>query len=210
MRTVHRLVLRSFAETGVPPEPSALAGAAAPFGPAAVLSELADGDHLWLDEAGQISAAYPFSARVTPHRVEITGGGAVHAMCAIDALGIAGMLRTSVRIWSRDMVTGEPIMIVVDSSPTRPRRTTPRHTTRRHGPAGRTTWHPATTVVFYGHSADAPTGPAALVCCSSINFFSSNATAASWASTHTHITGHVLNQVQAMRLANRVFGHLLD
>lgn len=205
MRAVHRLVLRSFAETGAPPEQSALARTAAPYGPATVLSELAKGDHLWLDEAGRISAAYPFAAYVTPHRVEITGCATVQAMCAIDALGIADMLRTSAQICSRDLVTNEPITVVVDGS-----HATGRRATRHHAVRHRTTWHPATTVVFYGRTAEAPAGPSALVCCSSINFFTSNATAANWASTHPHVTGRVLNQVQAVTLANRVFGQLLD
>ena len=35
--------------------------------------------------------AYPFSGRPTPHRVRFADGHEVHAMCALDALGVAPM-----------------------------------------------------------------------------------------------------------------------
>ena len=74
LRAVHQAVLRSFARTGSPPEMSLLEDAAAPSGAARALAELADGDFLCLDEAGRITATYPFSALPTAHRVQITGG----------------------------------------------------------------------------------------------------------------------------------------
>jgi Alkylmercury lyase len=91
-------VLRSFAATGRAPEQGILAEAARPFDTAQVLVELANGDFLCLDQAGHISAAYPFSAAPTPHKVQIAGGASAFAMCAIDALGVAEMLRASVAI----------------------------------------------------------------------------------------------------------------
>ncbi len=95
MRAVHQAILRSFAATGHAPEPASLDAAAAPFSASAALAELAAGDFLYLDQAGRISAAYPFSAAATAHRVRITDGGDAYAMCAIDALGIAAMLSTA-------------------------------------------------------------------------------------------------------------------
>jgi hypothetical protein len=92
LRAVHQAILRSFAATGHAPESESLEAAAAPFTAAAALAELATADFLCLDQAGRISAAYPFSATATAHRVRITGGGGACAMCAIDALGIATML----------------------------------------------------------------------------------------------------------------------
>lgn len=89
---MHQAVLRSFAATGRAPGRDLLAGASGPFDVAQVLAELADGDFLGLDQAGRISAAYPFSAVPTPHRVQIEGGASAYAMCAIDALGMARML----------------------------------------------------------------------------------------------------------------------
>jgi hypothetical protein len=84
-----------------------------PFDVSQVLAELADGDFLCLDEAGQITAAYPFSALPSRHRVRISGEAAVFAMCAIDALGISAMTGRPVVIESADPHTGEPITVNV-------------------------------------------------------------------------------------------------
>jgi len=79
-------LLRSFVHTGAAPDISSLARHARPFDVSQVLAELADGDFLCLDDAGQITAAYPFSALPTRHRVQIPGEATVFAMYAIDAL----------------------------------------------------------------------------------------------------------------------------
>ena len=62
LRAVHQAVLRSFATTARAPEQGLLDEAARPFDVRQVLAELAEGDFLHLDQAGQINAAYPFSA----------------------------------------------------------------------------------------------------------------------------------------------------
>jgi hypothetical protein len=90
--------------------------AAAPSDAATALAELAAGDFLRVDHAGRISAAYPFSATAAAHQVQITGRVVAYAMCAIDALGIAAMLGTSVLIRSADPAGGEPIAVTVDGS----------------------------------------------------------------------------------------------
>ena len=69
LRAVHQAVLRSFVQAGAAPDIAALAGHAAPFEVSEVLAELADGDFLYLDDSGQITATYPFSARPTRHRM---------------------------------------------------------------------------------------------------------------------------------------------
>jgi len=189
MRAVHQAILRSFAATGHAPEPASLDAAAAPFTASAALAELAAGDFLYLDQAGRISAAYPFSAAATAHRVRITGGGDAYAMCAIDALGMAAMLGTSVLISSADPVTAEPIAVTVDD--------------------GRSDWRPATAVVFVGRTADQCAGPSAAICCSYINFFASRPAAAAWASAHPGIDGGILSQARALEVGEQIFGQLL-
>jgi Alkylmercury lyase len=189
LRAVHQAVLRSFAATGSPPGREALDHAAKPFDSSQVLSELAEGDYLYLDQAGRITAAYPFSATATPHAVRITGGATAFSMCAIDALGIAAMLGTSVLIKSSDPSTGEPIAVAVD---------------RTGG-----SWEPDTAVVFVGRTADGCDGPSAAICCSSMNFFTSHTTAASWAAAHPEITGGILSQSRALDLGQQIFGQLL-
>jgi hypothetical protein len=106
LRAVHQAVLRSFAATGRAPERYLLTEAARPFSIDRVLADLADGDFLCFDQGGRISAAYPFSAAPTPHQVQIEGGASAYAMCAIDALGMARMLRTSVAIRSASRSSG--------------------------------------------------------------------------------------------------------
>jgi Alkylmercury lyase len=87
LRAVHQAVLRSFVHNGAAPDLPGLARHAAPFEVSQVLAELADGDFLGLDRGGQVTAAYPFSALPTRHRVRMAGQATVFAMCAIDALG---------------------------------------------------------------------------------------------------------------------------
>jgi len=189
LRTVHQAVLRSFAATGNPPDSEALDGAARPFGSSQILSELADGDYLCLDHAGQITAAYPFSAAPTRHMVQIAGGASAYSMCAVDALGIASMLGTSVRINSADPSTGEPIAVAVDGS--------------------RAVWEPDTAVVFVGRTASACEGSSAATCCGHMNFFTSHTTAAAWADARQEIIGGILSQGRALEVGRQIFGQLL-
>lgn len=202
LRAVHQQVLRSFATAGRRPEAAELGEAAAPFGTTAdvVLAELHAGDFLRLDAAGQIRAAYPFSAVPTPHVVQIDGGPRVHAMCAIDALGIAAMLGTGVAITSADPRTGDPVAVTVQAG------------------GHKAAWEPATTVVFSGRQASCgpdsgpgtvPAVAAADVCCEYISFFTSRASAAAWAHAHPEVTGQVLEQARALRAGTQVFGPLL-
>ena len=190
LRAVHKAVLRSFAATGRAPEKGLLAGAARPFGIDRVLAELADRDFLCLDQAGRISAAYPFSVTPTPHQVQIAGGASVYAMCAIDALGMARMLRTSVAIRSADPATGEEVTVTASG--------------------GGAVWHPAAAVVFVGRMASECTGPSAAVCCEYINFFARRSAAAAWAAAHPEVTGGILGQDRALEVGEQIFGDLLQ
>jgi hypothetical protein len=189
LRTVHQAVLRSFVQTGTAPDIPSLAAHAAPFGISQVLGELADGDFLGLDDAGQITAAYPFSAQPTAHRVQIAGHVTVFAMCAIDALGISAMARLPVVIESADPSTGEPITVHVDGA--------------------NSTWDPATAVVYAGRTDTERTGPSAAICCGYMNFFATGVAASAWAASHPRITGGVLGQSRALEVGISIFGQLL-
>jgi Alkylmercury lyase len=189
LRAVHQAVLRSFAATGRAPEDDVLDKAARPFNTREVLAELADGDYLCLGPDGRITAAYPFSATVTPHTVQMSGGAVAYSMCAIDALGIADMVGAGVLVKSADPSTGEPISVAVDG----------------HG----ATWGPDTAVVFAGHTTDTREGPSAAVCCGHMNFFTSHSTAAAWARAHPEITGGILSQSRALEVGQQIFGPLL-
>ncbi|MFD4322429.1 organomercurial lyase [Streptomyces sp. NPDC058548] len=189
LRAVHQAVLRHFAATGTAPGPAELEPVAGQAGRTAreVLAELGREDFLTLDETGQIRAGYPFSAVPTRHRVRLAEGVEAWAMCAIDALGIAAMLKTDVVISSTDPVTGEPVTI----------------TTRD----GRTAWEPEGAVVFVGRRPGG--GPAATACCDALNFFTSDATARTWMAEHPGLPGQIVDQAKAEQIGAQTFGPLL-
>jgi Alkylmercury lyase len=189
LRAVHQAVLRAFVHTGVVPDLPSLAQHARPFEVSQVLVELADGDFLCLDPAGQITAAYPFSALPTRHRVRISGEAAVFAMCAIDALGISAMTGLPVVIESADSYTDEPVTVHVDHASS--------------------TWNPASTVAFVGRTEGRCGGPSASVCCGYMNFFATRAAASAWAVSHPQITGGILSQARALQTGIDIFGQLL-
>jgi hypothetical protein len=166
-----------------------------------VLARLHAEDFLRLEPGGQIRAAYPFSAVPTRHLVDIDGGSQAHAMCAIDALGVAAMLSTGVTISSTDPGTDEPVTVTV------------------HADGKNAAWQPSAAAILTGRRTwcgpgDSTPGawaaaPAEEVCCGSVNFFTSYANAAVWASAHPEVTGQVLGQAAALRLATRIFRNLL-
>lgn len=190
LRAVHQTVLGSFVQTGAAPDISSLATHAAPFDVADVLAELAEGDFVCLDPAGQITAAYPFSALPTAHRVQISGHATVFAMCAIDALGVSAMTGLPVVIESAAPSTGEPVTVAVDGDTS--------------------AWNPATAVVYVGRTGRECGGPSAAVCCGYMNFFATGAAAAAWAASHPQITGGILDQRRALELGIGIFGQLLS
>ena len=190
LRAVHQAVLRSFVHAGAAPDLSSLAKDAAPFEVPQVLAELADGDFLCLDYDGKITAAYPFSAAPTSHRVRISGGPTVWAMCATDALGMSAMTGVPVVIESADPATGESVTVRVDRDTS--------------------SWSPATAVVYVGRTGDQCAGPSASVCCVYMNFFATPATANAWAASHPEITGGTLSQARALRVGIGIFGDLLS
>jgi hypothetical protein len=189
LRAVHQAVLRAFADTGAPPSQDVLEATARPFDSHQVLAELAAGDFLCLNHDGQISAAYPFSATVTPHKIRLSTGTVAYSMCAIDALGISAMLDVPVLIESADPLTGAAVSVFTDPDEAR--------------------WEPDTAVVYAGQTVGACTGSSATTCCGHINFFTSQATAAAWARAHPDVAGGILSQARALGAGRRIFGQLL-
>jgi len=189
LRAVQQAVLRHFAATGRAPEPAVLEPVAAAAGRTAreVLAELDGEDFLTLEEAGQVRAAYPFSAVPTPHRVQVAGGTQVWSMCAIDALGISAMLGQDTVISSSDPVNGENVTVT--------------------STGGTTVWEPASAVVFVGRRCFS--GPAAAVCCDAVNFFTGRASATTWSKRHPDVPGDIVGQARAEELGWRTFGPLL-
>jgi Alkylmercury lyase len=189
LRVVHQAVLRSFVNTGVAPSFAALAEHAAPFDVTAVLAELESGDFVYLNQDGQITAAYPFSALPTRHLVRISEAATVFSMCAIDALGISAMTGRPVVIESADPATGDSVTVHVDGATS--------------------TWDPATAVVYVGYTGGQCDGPSASVCCGYMTFFATRASASAWASSHREIRGGILSQDRALKTGIGIFGELL-
>jgi hypothetical protein len=206
-RAVHKAILRGFATAGKAPDAATLADViSAGHEVGVLLRELHDRDVVRLDERGGIRAAYPFSATPTAHVVAVDGGPTVHAMCAVDALGVADMLNRDITITSTDPTSGDEITVSI-----------------HHGQAS---WRPETVVVFTGSDPTAEAGggdgcppdgagpgcavPAADRCCGVMNFFTSPDGADAWLAAHPRVSGVVLTKEQALRLGVDIFGHLLD
>jgi len=201
-RAVHRQVLTAYAATGNPPGRDTLVDASGGADPDALLRELHDRDVIRLDPEGAVEVAYPFSTRPTPHVVTIAGGPTVYAMCAIDALGMAAMLRRDISIASTDPRNGQPVTVTIHK--------------------GRAGWRPGSAVVIEG-AITSPVGdccqpdtsaeavqPAVDRCCAVLNFFTDPASAAAWLADHREVTGKLLTQTKALRLGAAIFGHLLN
>ncbi|MFE2958840.1 organomercurial lyase [Nocardia tengchongensis] len=187
---VHQAILRSYADRGRPPTIDELSEAVAEqdVPTSAVLQELHDADVIRLDENGAIASAYPFSTAPTPHQVRIADGPVVHAMCAVDALGLAAMLDTDIEVTSSDPLTHAPITVTIRDQ----------HLSS----------DPASAVVFVG--GQATQGPSADTCCSYLNFFIDRSTAARWATDHPDIGGEILDLPQAHTLGNQIFANLIE
>jgi Alkylmercury lyase len=136
---------------------------------------------------GEIMVAYPFSGRTTDHIVRFKGGHEVHAMCAIDALGMAPMFDQSIEVVSRDQVTGERIEIDLR-------------------PDGTGDWQPDQAVVVCGASGD---GESCRSCCPVLNFFASPENGERWLAERPDVQGYVMTMAEAIEAGRTVFGDVL-
>jgi hypothetical protein len=109
-------VLRLFVEQAGPVSRAALTEAVPGLTAARLDRELARldaQDHLLLQD-GAVVLAYPFSGLPNAFAVGLANGQERYACCAIDALGIAAMLRQRIDIRSRCHHSGEPLALVAD------------------------------------------------------------------------------------------------
>jgi hypothetical protein len=188
-RAVHRAILRAFAVNGTAPGPAALEQAAAPFGQPVIdiLARLHDHDVIRLGPDGTLRAAYPFSPIPTRHRVQLSDGPRVDAMCVIDALGIPPMLNTDAVITTTAPNDEQPITVTFTD--------------------GNVVWEPPTAVVFV--SAQAGAGPSVDTCCDYLNAFPTRAAAEAWAAAHPDNPGEIIGGIDAEHLGRTIFGDLL-
>jgi mercuric reductase len=187
---VRTTVLRRYAEGGHAPTVAALASALrlTVDEVRVQLAHLEQRDLIVVSEGGdRILGAYPFTDRVTGHRVGVNGG-VVNAMCAVDALGIGAMLGRDTRVDSRCLHSGAAIQI----------------TTRDHG-RRLAAVRPETAVVWLALGCDG--GPAAFSVCTRTAFFQSAADLDAW---HTEADcaaqcGVRLSPVEALEAGRAIF-----
>ncbi len=149
--------------------------------------KLASEDLIHFDDEGEIAVAYPFSGRSTRHRVLIEGH-TVHAMCAIDALGVAPMFEQAIVISSRDPLTDAKISVLVQ-------------------PDGTGTWQPNESVVVAGRAY--AEGAAFQGCCQVLNFFASRENAEQYLLEHEDVSGFPITMPRAVELGRAIFGEVL-
>lgn len=189
-RLVHQHILATFARTGQPPTRAGLHQHAASTSAdlTTALAELTRLDLIVPGPDGGLLAAYPFSATPTAHRLTLPDGTHLHAMCAIDALGVSAMLDQPVSLTSTEPGTSQPVTVHVDRD--------------------RATWQPPTAVVLAGATSDCCATSAERTC-GHINFFTTPDTARAWAASRPELTWTLLDQRQALACAVAQFGPLL-
>ena len=190
LRDLHRAVLRRFLDTGSAPTARWVRQAALDAGlDASAVDKLAAADAVHAVN-GVVAVAYPFSGTPTPHRVELDGLPAVHAMCAIDALGLPAMAGRDGQITSADPHDGTPIEITVHD--------------------GTWSWTPAGAVVVAGRATDCGAGCGSFeAMCPNTVFHASRESAQASLSGRGGLDAEILDQDTAVECGRLNFGPLL-
>jgi hypothetical protein len=190
-RELYRWILGRFAG-GFAPIGRDVDDAAGDHGIAAepALRRMEEVDLIQRAAGGMICCAYPFSAQPTGHTVEVEGGPPlIHAMCAIDALGIPLMLHRTGVVRSTDPTSGRALAVTIDQ-------------------AGSLRSEPPDTVAVVARTEGA--GPLASACCPLINLFESREPAERFLRDRPDLSGAVLSLVDAVSVARAVFEGVLD
>jgi len=189
---VWRATLRLYADFGHAPQ---TADIAAKTGlPAdkitALLGELEARDLIGLDRrSGQVRLAYPLTQATTEHEVELNGR-TLHALCAIDALGVATMYGADTAVRSQCRHCGRAVRI---------------ETTKTGRALGSV--DPSSSVVWYDFAYD---GSAATSCCPSIVFFCSDDHLEQWQlAQEGRRAGVRLAMDEALEVGRAIFGPVL-
>ncbi len=139
-------------------------------------------------DSHEIIAAYPFSAKPTPHVVTLPDGRSLFALCAVDALGIPLLLDTDATIISVCAHCKKGIVVEV-----------------RNGQVQ--THAPETTRVWY-----IPRDPqcvSALERCPHINFFCSLEHLEQWRTSHRPAKGEAITLAETLERARERFGNIM-
>jgi hypothetical protein len=142
---------------------------------------------IWRDDEASIISAYPFSGVPTAHQVLMDSHTTVHAMCAIDALGIPFMLGQGARIRSACFFCQTPLQVDIQNDL--------RHEAK-----------PSTLVVW---SSERDGCCVAEVRCPLMNFFCDERHLHAWLSTSPDEQGTMLSLIEALGIGQEAFGQLL-
>lgn len=190
---VWRSVLRLYGENGRAPGADEIAPATAiPLGRVSVLlGKLQGFDLVGLGPGTDVLRyAYPFTEAETGHRVQLNGHS-LHALCAIDALGVGAMYRTDVSVASRCRYCGDIINLETAGSGQ-----------ALHSVA------PAGAVVWYDFAYQ---GSASASCCPAIAFFCTDAHLRRWLDAQApRRDGVRLAMNEALQLGRAIFGPVLQ
>lgn len=123
LKKLHQTILMSLVKRGAPPTQDEMAEQVAEAQVASALQTLGAEDLVVLNAAGTDAVgAYPITTEATPHQLNIDSR-TIYAMCALDAVSVAPMFATEVKIASHCHVSGDPIQIhmqgseVIESNP---------------------------------------------------------------------------------------------
>lgn len=186
-----RYILRHFADAGRAPGIAELQRElrlASHEDAAAILITLHTADLILYDAAlARITAAYPFSSEPTAHQVRF-GHHTVHALCAIDALGIPFMLGTPAIVRSQCFWCHAAVEVHVEDGEI-----------SKHQPANLVAWYPEKKAG----------GCVATTRCILINFFCSPEDLAAWRAANPGEQGTVLSLREALQAGQIIFGEML-
>lgn len=189
---VWRSLLRLYADRGRPPSQDELVAETGlqPVCIAELLRDLERRDLVGLEPGSdRIVRAYPFTESGTGHQVELKGRH-LTALCAVDALGVASMYHSDIRIQSQCRFCGMTIRIATAAQ-------------------GRElqSVSPEVAVVWYDFAFE---GSAATSCCPVIAFFCSEPHLRSWLdSQKPKREGVCLRMDEALQVGRAIFGPVL-
>ena len=188
-----RAILEAYPRTGLAPSINelALSTGFALEQVRELVAKLKDRDMVVLDRNGTtFGGAYPFIDRATEHRIKV-GDTALHAMCAIDALGTGAMLGTDVIIESACRSCGAPIHIETSDKGA---------VLSNHSPRSAVVW----TGILYADMCAADS------LCTVMTFFCSDAHLDSWRSGQTpRVRGFRLSMDEGLQMGRAIFMPLL-
>jgi hypothetical protein len=199
-QALYQVLLRSLAAgNGLPPVSEAGASAGLSEDQArTALAALVASELVAVDRDGAVVGVFPLSALPTRHVVHLSDGRQLHAMCAVDALGVPAMLGQPATVVSTDPGTGRTVRVHV------PTEAAPGGLGQRTPGASTAVADPPEAVVLL---ARADTGTLASACCSVIDFYADASAAQAVLDTRA-MAGAVLPVADAHALGVELFGRL--